>query len=192
MEAKVDVRKLQLLNDRINQTIEALHQVRLSVHGLTHSAQGQMGQMGQQYGMQGLTGGIGSQMGGMPYGQQFGNVGFGGGQMGLPYGQQFGNVGFGQMGAGLQHTSPLSQIGSLGNVPPWALQGVFGGQSQMGAQGVYGQQQTPWATPFQSQMGWTGGLGHTSQIEDVERRVAEVKASDPSRLAQTFPYVFSI
>jgi hypothetical protein len=37
MEAKVDVRKLQLLNDRIAQTIEALNQVRLSVHGLSHT-----------------------------------------------------------------------------------------------------------------------------------------------------------
>ncbi len=35
--AKVDIRKLQLLCDRITQTIEALNQVRLSVHGLTHS-----------------------------------------------------------------------------------------------------------------------------------------------------------
>lgn len=32
--AKVDIRKLQLLNDRINQCIDALTQVRLSVHGL--------------------------------------------------------------------------------------------------------------------------------------------------------------
>ena len=32
--AKVDIEKLQLLNDRINQTIEALNQVRMSVHGL--------------------------------------------------------------------------------------------------------------------------------------------------------------
>jgi hypothetical protein len=32
--AKVDVRKLQMLNDRINQTIDALNQVRLSVHGM--------------------------------------------------------------------------------------------------------------------------------------------------------------
>jgi hypothetical protein len=37
MEAKVDVRKLQLLNDRINQTIEALTQVRASVQGLGHT-----------------------------------------------------------------------------------------------------------------------------------------------------------
>ena len=33
----VDIRKLQLLNDRINQTIDALNQVRLSVHGLQHT-----------------------------------------------------------------------------------------------------------------------------------------------------------
>lgn len=38
MEAvKVDVRKLQLLNDRISQTLDALNQVRLSAHGLSHS-----------------------------------------------------------------------------------------------------------------------------------------------------------
>jgi hypothetical protein len=35
--AKVDIRKLQLLNDRITQCIDALNQVRLSVHGLSHT-----------------------------------------------------------------------------------------------------------------------------------------------------------
>ena len=35
---KVDIRKLQLLNDRINQCIDALNQVRLSTHGLSHTA----------------------------------------------------------------------------------------------------------------------------------------------------------
>lgn len=34
---KVDIKKLQLLNDRINQCIDALGQVRLSVHGLSHT-----------------------------------------------------------------------------------------------------------------------------------------------------------
>jgi hypothetical protein len=42
--AKVDIRKLQLLNDRINQCIDALNQVRLSVHGLSGVATG--GQVG--------------------------------------------------------------------------------------------------------------------------------------------------
>jgi hypothetical protein len=36
--AKVDLRKLQLLNDRITQVIDALNQVRFSVHGLQHTA----------------------------------------------------------------------------------------------------------------------------------------------------------
>lgn len=35
--AKVDIRKLQMLNDRITQTIEALNQVRISVHGIEHT-----------------------------------------------------------------------------------------------------------------------------------------------------------
>ncbi len=35
--AKVDIRKLQLLNDRVNQCIDALNQVRVSVHGLSHT-----------------------------------------------------------------------------------------------------------------------------------------------------------
>jgi hypothetical protein len=38
--AKVDIRRLQILNDCINRTIEALNQVRLSVHGggISHTA----------------------------------------------------------------------------------------------------------------------------------------------------------
>jgi len=36
---KVDIQKLQLLNDRIAQTIEALNQVRMSVHGIQHTQQ---------------------------------------------------------------------------------------------------------------------------------------------------------
>ena len=39
---KIDAQKLQLLNDRINQTIDALNQVRLSTHGLQHTS-GQIG-----------------------------------------------------------------------------------------------------------------------------------------------------
>lgn len=48
--AKVDIRKLQLLNDRINQCIDALNQVRLSVHGLSHTSQPQAGMPGLQQG----------------------------------------------------------------------------------------------------------------------------------------------
>ena len=72
--AKVDIRKLQLLNDRINQCIDALAQVRLSVHGLSHS--NPLGQIGsnpwqqQQQVPGGVTQGFGSQ--GVPQGYGFG------------------------------------------------------------------------------------------------------------------------
>ena len=39
MDAKVDIRKLQFLNDRISQVTDALNQVRLSVHGLQQQPQ---------------------------------------------------------------------------------------------------------------------------------------------------------
>src|SRR4051812_30434380 len=43
--AKVDLRKLQLLNDRIAQVIDALNQVRFSVHGLQHTSGNFVGQV---------------------------------------------------------------------------------------------------------------------------------------------------
>ncbi len=59
--AKVDIRKLQLLNDRISQTIDALNQVRMSVHGLSHASP--LGQLGVGY----------PQLAGQPFaGQTFG------------------------------------------------------------------------------------------------------------------------
>ncbi|HET9300583.1 MAG TPA: hypothetical protein VFO11_11615, partial [Candidatus Polarisedimenticolaceae bacterium] len=50
--AKVDIRKLQLLNDRINQVIDALHQVRLSVHALQQGYQTQQQPYGAGFGTQ--------------------------------------------------------------------------------------------------------------------------------------------
>jgi hypothetical protein len=50
--AKVDIRKLQLLNDRINQVIDALHQVRLSVHALQQGYQTQPQPYGAGFGTQ--------------------------------------------------------------------------------------------------------------------------------------------
>jgi len=59
--AKVDIEKLQLLNDRIVQTIEALNQVRMSVHGL-QSARSQGAQIPVgQFGGLSHTGGFGQQ-----------------------------------------------------------------------------------------------------------------------------------
>jgi hypothetical protein len=57
--AKVDIRKLQILNDRINQCIDALNQVRLSVHGLSHAgglpgSAGFGSSLSSQFGLQGI------------------------------------------------------------------------------------------------------------------------------------------
>ncbi|HKQ61930.1 MAG TPA: hypothetical protein VJS92_11620 [Candidatus Polarisedimenticolaceae bacterium] len=86
MEAKVDIRKLQILNDRINQTLDALNQVRVSVHGLGQSP----------YGMQG--GGLGhtsqpsfgQQQPQQPWG--LGHSPFSGTQQFNPFGQQIGGL----------------------------------------------------------------------------------------------------
>ena len=201
MEAKVDVRKLQVLNDRINQTIDALNQVRLSVHGLGHSGiQGQinpLGWQGQGYGAQspfltggtGIGGGFGS--GGMGFGNPMGgfqNVpgitgGFGGLQgfqhspfpnpyVGLPYGMLQQGLTPWNIGQGLGFSpfggSPFGQTG-LG-------QG-FGhtGYGQIGT--------TPWGGG-----GFGGGLFHSTP-DILEQRLVEVRAADPYRITQTFPFV---
>jgi hypothetical protein len=60
--AKVDIRKLQMLNDCINRTIEALNQVRLSVHGggLSHSSPYGMQSIGSPALMAGYPGAFAS------------------------------------------------------------------------------------------------------------------------------------
>ena len=138
MEAKVDVRKLQLLNDRIAQTIEALHQVRLSVHGLSHTSM--------------LPSNI-------PFTPT--NVPFPG-YMAMPptipgYPTTFPT---------LQHTPFIPPV----NVPFVS----------------------PISTPFvPSFPGFTppfiSGLSHTSP--DLYDRFIELKAADPYRLVQTFPFM---
>ena len=119
--AKVDIRKLQLLNDRINQCIDALNQVRLSVHGLSQglshtSPQGQVGlNPGSPYSQ-----GFGSnpfQTGVNPFANPFGQTsvnpfqqaGFG---QQMPIGQSPLNQGF---APGLSHTSGQSPFGQPGN-----------------------------------------------------------------------------
>lgn len=96
----VNMQKLQLLNDRIAQTIDALNQLRLSVHGIQHTAAVPWGAYPMTYGQ--------------PYGQTFGQPTFGQPTFVQPtYGQPFGqpsfvspyNVGFGGFGNGLSHTT---------------------------------------------------------------------------------------
>jgi hypothetical protein len=181
MEAKVDVRKLQVLNDRINQTIDALNQVRLSVHGLSHS-----GVMPQMNPLAYLTQGYGAQGFGTPgfSGQGFGQQGFGQ--------QGFGQQGLGQQGFGGFPQTPWSQgIGGLGHtgVPPQV--------NPLLAQGL---QQSPYQTvnpfggigvpPLGVQQGF-GALQGLGGQDILEQKILEMRAADPSRIAQTFPFATS-
>jgi hypothetical protein len=177
--AKVDIRKLQQLNDRINQTIDALNQVRLSVHGLSHTSP--VNPIGQQGGL-----GIGGQQ----------QAGFPMQQAGFPVQQ----AGFQQpFVPGLSH-SPMQFGGQQGGLNPyagfaggaqlgWNPYAAFAGVPQAGfhtlaGAGFAGLQGGP--IPY---MGQFGGLSHTGQepLEAYSRAVW----SDPllaTRIAQTFPY----
>jgi len=129
---KVDVQKLQLLNDRIAQTIEALNQVRMSVHGIQHSQYGQT-----------------------PYGQPFGQAPFGQAPFGqAPFGPaqfgpaQFGQTPFGQtqFGQPMQYGYPVQQYPlHLQYLPQYAPQYASYG-SPYGAQFVPGIQHTPFTS----------------------------------------------
>ena len=185
--ARLDIRKLQLFNDRISQCLDALAQVRLSVHGLSHSQATQQ----QGYGQQSPFGQQQS-----PFGQQgwipqagYGQQGFGPGIGQGLYGQQQGPFG------GLSHT-PFGQLG------PQQL-GLFGNQqtpfaqqnpilAQL-AQGLQQQQGWPQATfGAQSPFG-IGGLSHTGI--DIESLYSRPLWSDPmlqARVRETFPYLGSM
>jgi hypothetical protein len=174
--AKVDIRKLQTLNDCINRTIEALNQVRLSVHGagLSHTA------------------GIGAQGFGVP-----GYLGY----QTTPYNSPFGIApqlaqqvfGVAPTMGGIGHTaanlSPFAAgISPFGTgVSPFAA-GVspFAGNA---AFPYYGQ--NAW-----TQNGWTQnglglglglGLGHTAA--DPRNGVEFLDPYVTTRIAQTFPFV---
>jgi hypothetical protein len=147
MEAKVDVRKLQLLNDRITQTIEALNQVRLSVHGLGHTPPA------------------------MPFTPSpipFPAYGFGM----TPSFPPFPGVtpsfppfpGVVPPAFGLQHT-PFVPFTPYTPFTPFNLPNIPG-----------------FVPPF------LGGLSHTSP-ELIEQKLLEIRAADPYRMIQTFPFI---
>jgi len=219
MEAKVDVRKLQVLNDRINQTIDALNQVRLSVHGLHglgHTG-GPSQQQGfgfpqtQGWGQQGMTGGLGH-TGGVPpqlnpltyltQGQGFGQQGYGQqgyGQQG--YGQQgFGQQGYGQQGLGQQGFGQqgLGQgyfpgIGGQGGFPQQGGIGGGFGLQHSGSNPFGNAMVNPQVLQQMGQSGWGGGIGtdvpFQSGPQTIEQKLIEARASDPYRISQTFPFV---
>lgn len=166
--AKVDVRKLQMLNDRINQTIDALNQVRLSVHGMSNGGAIPGGIPGQ------IPGGVPGVQGGIPFGG------------GFPFGPGVGVQGLGVQGFG-QTANPFAQ-----GINPY-LQSPFGqtpvgfGQTPVGfgQAGLVGQNallaQLWGAAPWAQQ----NGFGHTSP----DPRGIGTDPFTQSRIAQTFPFV---
>jgi hypothetical protein len=215
MEAKVDVRKLQLLNDRITQVMDALNQVRFSVHGLTHTGAPigqpvpgfQLGQFGipqqPQFGFQQQTPyGMGQPWGQLGIPQQP-QLGF---QQQTPYGmgQPWGQLGFQQPQLGFQQQVPYG----LGQ--PFGQPGTQMGLQQPMMGGFGGLQHTPYSpnipfgyAPFgqgfqggASVPGWSGspawpsgfggGLYHSPEL--IEQRLIEQRANDPNRILQTFPF----
>lgn len=125
MEAKVDIRKLQILNDRIAQTLDALNQVRMSVHGIGQTTPtAGFGHPG--IGLSHTTPGYGQ----VPYGQvppwfagsAFPQHAIAQGMLGSVYGQQ--QVPW-QMG--LSHTSPetLQGWGTTQGIGPYGVDPYF-------------------------------------------------------------------
>jgi hypothetical protein len=177
--AKVDIRKLQLLNDRINQSIDALNQVRLSVHGLSHTAGVNPNVPVGAFGL-----GIGQQQ--AVYPQQGGFPQIGGftplQQSGFP--QAFGGLSHTPMPYGLPQVglNPYFGFGATqqAGLNPYAgIGGVAGGWNPYVQAGPIGQ------------FGQPGGLSHTSGQEMLEPFASKPAWTDPwlaARVAHTFPY----
>jgi hypothetical protein len=177
--AKVDIRKLQLLNDRINQTIDALNQVRLSVHGLSHTSG--INPNVPNVGTTAFGLGAGAQQGGFPQAgfQQVPQVGF----------PQIQQPGFPQVfGGGLSHTPFYG--GVQGGMNPYAGFGLQGGLNPYAGIGAAAAGWNPYLAQM-GQVGQFGGLSHSTVSEPLET-FARPAWNDPLlavKVAQTFPYV---
>ena len=177
--AKVDIRKLQLLNDRINQTIDALNQVRLSVHGLSHTSG--INPNVPNVGTAAFGLGAGAQQGGFPQGgfQQVPQVGF----------PQIQQPGFPQVfGGGLSHT-PQFHGAVQGGMNPYAGFGLQGGLNPYAGIGGAAAGWNPYLAQM-GQVGQFGGLSHSTAPELLEP-FARPAWNDPLlavKVAQTFPY----
>jgi hypothetical protein len=171
--AKVDIRKLQLLNDRINQCLDALSQVRLSVHGLSHT------QAASPLG----TGAQGTGYGDPRFADP--RFGFGASPIASGFGggpQSAGWIGPGFAG-GLAH-SPFVQNPAFLQNPAFAQNPMAG--FSPGLSGIanvpFGNQFPIWNSPI--------GLSHTGL--EGEAGYGRPLWSDPflqAKVAQTFPYV---
>src|SRR4051794_12565901 len=121
--AKVDVRKLQMLNDRINQTIDALNQVRLSVHGMSHTGT-----------IPGINGINGTQFANTQFANtQFAPTGY---PVVNPFGTAFPFANPNVPSIGFGHTAgiPMNQAFGLQNSPVYGLQNpqAYGLQNTVG------------------------------------------------------------
>jgi hypothetical protein len=133
--AKVDIKKLQILSDRINQCIDALNQVRLSVHGLTQTNPfGQVPGFGQAGLGQPGVGGL-SHTSGVPF-PTMGGINPGSNPYANPY------AGIGALGLGTQGQFP-GQIGQS----PFPGASPFFGLSHTGAEGTEAFRST-WNDPY--------------------------------------------
>lgn len=149
--AKVDIRKLELLNDRINQCIDALAQVRMSVHGLSHASQNS--QLGQTFGTAGMAASQQNPSAGVAYavpGLSHSSVLAGAAPM-FPQGNVGAAVGYGTAAP----VNPLGVLGPLGAVhpavgTPWGAAGIapFGGLSHTGAETIDALSRPLWADPL--------------------------------------------
>jgi hypothetical protein len=161
--AKVDIRKLQLLNDRINQCIDALNQVRLSVHGLAGAQTGIPGAFGAGQ-TQGLEYGLGlthSGLGQTPFSQIGQN----------PFAQNpFAQSAFGQATVAPFGTpNVFPQVPSYPGIPPT-------GFSQPGFGGIG-------VNPLMA------GLAHSGpETLEAFRRSMWADPLLTARIVQTFPY----
>lgn len=179
MEARVDIRKLQLLNDRITQTIDALNQVRWSVHGLQHATGGVPNQGSYAAMQQPLP----------LYGQSAFQQPFGVPQQHAPWHQQA----YGQQiptqspyaTQGLGHSPFVPQ--AFGQQSPFAsMNPLYGtvGVNGVGMNGIGIQHST--ATPYGAPV-----VGFGGQLPiDIDHRVMEARANDPYLLSRTFPQAF--
>jgi len=167
--AKVDIRKLQQLNDRINQCLDALNQVRLSVHGLSHTSGASPTQLGQQFGQ--------------PFAQQFGQVGAQDPRLmaqGINPLTQAGIGGIGVGGFAQPYGGGLSHTGGFAPSPFAAWNPMLAQQGALASQAAI----NPF-TPFAQ----LGGLSHSGG-ESFES-YGKPTWADPvlqAKLAQTFPY----
>lgn len=192
MEARVDIRKLQLLNDRITQTIDALNQVRWSVHGLQHATGGIPTQGAFGVAQQSLPFPNQSVYGQAPFGtapqaySPYAQTPYAQQAYGQPMTQQpmpqqpYAQTPFAQAGGGL---SPLGMSPyATGAMANGAMGNSAMGNVPMGNVGIQHSTATPFGLPVV-------GFGAALPL-DVEQRIIEARMQDPYALSRTFPQAF--